>query len=430
MRQDKKKKVISVVAVIIIIMLVATMMLPVLYSNAESIDSQYSELQKKQKELEQQQADLEEKIKSNESDQIAIKKQLENISQNMDTIKQQIDFINNKIEDCNAKISQKNKEIALTQKRITDNTELYKKRICTLYEAGSVSRVQVLLSSKSITDFLTRYEIIRMISDHDNNLIKQLINDKKTVENDKKTIESQKKELVAQQATLKAKESTYEAQETKSKRLFSQLKDKNAQLKAQNDAIDAAEKAANEKLSQLIRQKQEEARRKAAERRNSSGKSSGKGGSSGSSSNSSPDKYVGGDWLWPIQDCPGQYISSPFGPREGHTYPHTGIDIAAGGIAGHPILAANNGTVIIVDHLHRIYGNYVVIDHGGGISTLYGHCRSLSCSVGQKVTRGQVIAYVGNTGNVTNLGGGGYHLHFQIEINGTPVNPLNYVKRP
>lgn len=387
------------------------MMLPVLYSNAESIDSQYSELQKKQKELEQQQADLEEKIKSNESDQIAIKKQLENISQNMDTIKQQIDFINNKIEDCNAKISQKNKEIALTQKRITDNTELYKKRICTLYEAGSVSRVQVLLSSKSITDFLTRYEIIRMISDHDNNLIKQLINDKKTVENDKKTIESQKKELVAQQATLKAKESTYEAQETKSKRLFSQLKDKNAQLKAQNDAIDAAEEEANEKINQIIRQKQEEARKKAE-------------------SNKGASNYVGG-WLWPIQNCPGQWISSGFGvKRQCSKYPHSGIDITNGGIAGHPILAANSGTVIIAGYDPIYYGNYVVIDHGGGISTLYGHCSRLACSGGNKVTRGQVIGYVGNTGRVFSEGGGGYHLHFQIEINGTPVNPLNYVKRP
>jgi murein DD-endopeptidase MepM/ murein hydrolase activator NlpD len=416
MRSCRKKKVIAVVSVIIVIMIVAGILAPVIMANAQtaesSLDSQYAQLQKQQKELEQQQKDLKSKIKGNKSDQAAVEKQIDNIAANMSAIKQQIDILGNQISECGKKIETKNAGITATQKRIDENTELYKQRMCSLYEAGNVSRLQVLLSSKSITEFLTRYEIIKMIEEHDNNLITRLKADKQSIESEKKSLESQKEDLLAKQTKLDEQKSTYEAQDAESKALYKQLKNSSSKLEKESEAIDAAEEAANAKLEKIIKQKAEEAR-KAAEA----------GGGSYD--------FVGGTWLWPIQSMSGQYISSYFGPRSGHTYPHTGIDIAAGGISGHQILAANSGDVIIAGYdSSGIYGNYVVIDHGGGMTSLYGHCSGLNCSVGDEVSRGDVIAYVGNTGKVTSLGGGGYHLHFQIMKDGTPVNPLNYVKMP
>lgn len=416
MRPQTKKKIIAVVSIVIVVMLIFSMFAPILMSGAQSadssLDSQYSQLQKKQKELEQQESQVKKQIKANKSDQAVVKQQISNISANMNVIKQQIDILGNQIRDCNKNIEKENAQIADTQKRIDSNTQLYKQRICALYEVGDVSRIQLLLASKNISEFLTRYEVIKMIQQHDNNLIAQLKADKQSLEKEKKTLENQKAQLLAKQSTLDEQKSAYEAKQSEAKSLYSKLKDSASEFAKAQDEIDAAEQKASEQISAIIKKKQEEARKAAA--------------ASGGSY-----KYVGGNWLWPIQNMSGQYISSGFGPRAGHKYPHSGIDIAAGGIAGHEILAANSGTVIIAGYdSSGIYGNYVVIDHGGGLTSLYGHCSSVACSVGSKVSRGDVIAYVGNTGNVTNLGGGGYHLHFQIMKNGTAVNPLNYVSRP
>lgn len=414
MRPQTRKKIIAAVSIIIVVMFIIALFAPMMSSadTSGSLDEQYSQLQKKQDELEQQEKEIEKKIKANAADQKAIKEQINNINANMKVIKQQIDILGNQINDCNDKIEEQNRKIAETQKRIDTNTEIYKQRICALYEVGDVSRLQLLLSSKDISEFLNRYEIINMIEEHDTKLIEQLKSDKQTLENEKKALEDQKAQLVLKQNALNVEKNTYEAQQKKAKALYAKLKDRAAELARQQEEIEEEELKASERIAEIIRKKEEEARRKAE-------------------ANGGSYKFVGGEWLWPIQNMPGQYISSGFGPRAGHKTPHTGIDIAAGGIKGHPILAANSGTVMIAGYdSSGIYGNYVVIDHGGGMTSLYGHCSRVACSVGQKVNRGDVIAYVGNTGRVTNLGGGGYHLHFQIMQNGTPVNPLNYVRKP
>ena len=139
--------------------------------------------------------------------------------------------------------------------------------------------------------------------------------------------------------------------------------------------------------------------------------------------------YEGGIMLWPVS---GYYtVTSQYGWRFGGSDFHTGIDIArtnaAGqGIYGKPILAANDGTVAFAQKTYvagRGYGIYCIIDHGGGISTLYGHQSGLKVTTGQTVKRGDVIGYVGSTGWST-----GPHLHFEVRVNGKHVNPWTYLK--
>ena len=154
----------------------------------------------------------------------------------------------------------------------------------------------------------------------------------------------------------------------------------------------------------------EQARQQAAAQQNNSSSSS------GSSSNVIADT---GDlsFRWPL---PGySYISSPFGSRWGGW--HTGIDISGGGVYGASIVAAESGTVIMAQW-YSTYGNCVIVDHGGGYSTLYAHMSSIGCNVGDYVTKGQTVGYVGSTGNST-----GPHLHFEVRVNGTAQNPQNYV---
>ena len=118
-------------------------------------------------------------------------------------------------------------------------------------------------------------------------------------------------------------------------------------------------------------------------------------------------------FIWPLNGA----ITSPYGPRWGRM--HTGIDID--GVTGDPIVASKSGRVIVASY-YGGYGNAVVIDHGGGVATLYGHQSRIGVSVGDEVSQGQVIGYVGCTGSCT-----GDHLHFEVRINGNPVDPMPYL---
>lgn len=137
-----------------------------------------------------------------------------------------------------------------------------------------------------------------------------------------------------------------------------------------------------------------------------------------SSSTSSASSYGSGSFIWPVPYT--HNITSEFGMRWGRL--HGGIDIAAGGVYGQPIVAADSGTVILAGNQGDGYGNYVIIDHGNGNKTLYGHMSSVAAYTGQQVAQGEVIGYVGSTGNST-----GPHLHFEIRVNDVQTDPLGYV---
>lgn len=137
-----------------------------------------------------------------------------------------------------------------------------------------------------------------------------------------------------------------------------------------------------------------------------------------SSSTSSSSSYGSGSFIWPVPYT--HNITSEFGMRWGRL--HGGIDIAAGGVYGQPIVAADSGTVILAGNQGDGYGNYVIIDHGNGYKTLYGHMSSVAAYTGQQVAQGEVIGYVGSTGNST-----GPHLHFEIRVNDVQTDPLGYV---
>ena len=137
-----------------------------------------------------------------------------------------------------------------------------------------------------------------------------------------------------------------------------------------------------------------------------------------SSSTSSSSSYGSGSFIWPVPYT--HNITSEFGMRWGRL--HGGIDIADGGVYGQPIVAADSGTVILAGNQGDGYGNYVIIDHGNGYKTLYGHMSSVAAYTGQQVSQGEVIGYVGSTGNST-----GPHLHFEIRVNDVQTDPLGYV---
>ncbi|MBQ7036908.1 MAG: peptidoglycan DD-metalloendopeptidase family protein [Clostridia bacterium] len=263
-----------------------------------------------------------------------------------------------------------------------------------MYERGSLSVLTVLFSADSFSDLLKRAELISQIAAYDDAVMermekaqaeiqakKQVLEEANTITKLNRDIQQNKKaELDAKKASLDSAMSALTA-------------DENA-YRAALDEADAAEEALRAEIQALTNPSL--------------------GGTT------TPPKYSGGKFCWPTPST--TYITSPFGTRyhpiQKRNKTHTGIDIGAG--HGASILAAEAGTVLRADW-NSGYGNYVVIDHGGGVQTLYGHCSALLVKSGQTVSRGQQIALVGSTGVST-----GPHLHFEVLINGSYTDPMAY----
>lgn len=321
----------------------------------------------------------------------------------------EIDQINDELSDLNSQISELEKQLEEEQAKYDAQYEAFKERMVAQYKMGSVSYLDVLLNSSSLSEFISRYYIIEKVADYDSKMLDQIEEQKTTIENSKKEVEEKKSEVSEKQAQVKVEEIYLSNKKSNKNKLVSQLNEEQKQLQ---EEIEENNEALTQKENEL----------KAFAKTNSSTTGTGY-------------VYTGGQLQWP---CPTYTrISSGFGYRGsaatggvGTSY-HRGIDIASG--QGNPIVAADEGTVIktYTGCTHNYgskcgcggtLGNYIMISHGGGLVTLYGHCTSVDVGVGDNVTRGQQIGTVGSTGNST-----GYHLHFAVIVNGSYVNPTSYL---
>ena len=307
------------------------------------------------------------------------------IEQSMDALVSQIEEGQAEIDSIQATINQKMEEIKAatasiqkTEKKIASTEDELNKRLRVMYKNGSVGFLDVLFGSNSISEFLSNVEMIQKIYKNDQDTITTLQRQQDELEQKRKTLKAEQEEL---------KEEKQKAQEKKDA-----LDSKKQELQAKLDELNAEA----DRISGLLKQLQE------------------------ANKNKQPAYTGNGQFGWPTDS---RYITSEFGgrihPITGIYTGHTGIDIGAS--YGSPVYAAESGTVILADW-YGGYGNAVIIDHGSGISTLYGHNSSLAVSAGQTVSRGQVIASCGSTGWST-----GPHVHFEVRINGEYVNPLSYL---
>ena len=282
-----------------------------------------------------------------------------------------------------------------------------KKRIKYMYENGNTHFIEILCDSKSIGEFLNNAEYINTISTYDRNMLVEFQDVVKEVEKQEENLQAEYKELNTMQDDIVKKQESLTAlineKSAEIASLDSELTQTNSKIKKLEEAAAAAQR------------KQQEAAAAAAAAA-SSGSSSGSGG--GSSYVPSNSVVVSGSGQF-TNPCPGASISSTFGYRDFDGAFHKGLDLAAA--EGTPTYAAAAGTVIIAGWSSSA-GNWVVIDHGNGLVTKYMHHSALAVSAGQTVAKGQQIGYVGNTGNSF-----GAHLHFQVEVNGSAVDPQGYL---
>lgn len=422
----------------------------------EDIDQQKSDNDKKIEDLDKEIEALEGKAAEEEEYQEALQKKIDLQNENISLVDQKLEDLNKKINDNQEKIDQLNKDIARKQEDIDKGMEEFKSRLRAMYISGNDSLASALVGATDFYDMLSKIELISQVSKHDSELIESLTTQLQQFKESQAQLDIEQTELDANVEDQKKNREEFNDALDELQELFSEsqtakemaaLDLASAQrskedIQADNEALAAEE----DKIYDVIaKQQAATAAQPAAEEEDEDDYddtsysndsyddgSNDDGGSSDDYSepaSSGSYSYSGGSLSWPV---PGSYnVSSEYGYRWGTN--HNGMDLAAG--AGSTITAAEGGTVIMVSNgcTHNYpkdgscgcgggYGNYVIIDHGNGISTLYGHCTSVFVSVGQSVSRGEAIASVGTTGYST-----GNHCHFEVREGGSPVNPRNYL---
>ncbi|MNI30873.1 Murein DD-endopeptidase MepM [compost metagenome] len=363
-------------------------------------------------------------------------------TQNLEYVLSQIEQVKGEMTTISGKITSTEESLNVTatelddaEERIASREKLLESRVRLMYTDGAVSYLDVLLSSTSFADFLDRADSLKMIVDQDQDLLEQHKLDKQTVVAKKLELEGQYAQAKELYTDLESKRSVLKEKEAEKQELIAyydeEIQESDEVTEEQNAKLVqlASERSALE--TQKDKLKAEEAARKAAAakaeaaRRAAAAAAKAKASVSSSSSSSSSAEYAGGDgpFLLPVGSA---RISSGYGKR---THPvtgevgkmHTGVDFAVP--QGTDIHAADAGTVLVAEWWSG-YGYCVIIDHGGGVWTLYGHIREggIKVSVGEKVSRGQVIAESGATGRVT-----GPHLHFEVRVDGKTVDPMPYL---
>lgn len=350
---------------------------------ADDLEDQLADLQRQ---AEEQQAIREEaaaKVESVSERLRIIQDDLKAATASYNEVKEQLDTVDGKIDE-NTQLLEK------TQADLKIKNHKLQKRVRDIYINGQISYVDVLFGAKDISDLMSRMDVLKRIIRHDYDLIMKVKEEKAVVESTRGQLEKDRAEAEKLVADARDKKELVEIKKAEQQELLDQaIYDRDTSERAYEELMAASEEVAN-----MIRRSQMASAY--------TGAPAGAGG-----------------MIWPL----GGPVTSEFGwrthPIFGTARYHSGLDI--GGDYGQPVYAAAGGTVIYAGWISG-YGNAVIIDHGGGITTLYGHNDSLNVSEGESVSQGQVIAQCGSTGNST-----GPHCHFEVRENGEPVSPYGYL---
>ena len=346
-------------------------------------DNNQQKLDQVKQQIEQEKAQLAQK----EQQKQLVTQQLQQADQSIVQTRDDLDNLNGQLTLLQTRITNDQQDLQTTQASLDDRTRIFDQRLRDIYIDGNVSYLDVLFNATNLNDFLTRFDLLQRIAEQDISLMQQITAMHNQIAQNEKDMEDQQAQTVVLRNQALAKQVALTASSQQKKQLMHQIQ---AQMGDLNTDLDEDEAYAQQ-LTQIIQ---------------------------GLTNKNAPPQGTG-HFIWPVKGP----ITSPFGPRinpytHQHSF-HTGIDI--GVPYGTPIHAADGGTVIFAGW-NVAYGNMTVIDHGGGFSTMYAHQSKQIVGVGDHVTQGQIIGYIGTTGWST-----GPHLHFEIRMNGTPVNPMKYL---
>lgn len=370
---------------------------------------------KTQKTLEQQLEQVEQELQEKEKELSKIEQELTEKQTLLSKVTNELNLAEEELEKAKDDLEHARQELEKAIQDTKDHEDLMADRLRAMYMNKNTSYLELLFESKSLNDFFAKVDMIKKMVTYDNQVYEELqscrdqIEDKKddceekasNIEQKRNDIRLKKIELEDQTQKIngvkvrvsRQKESIKVSQEEKN-RLKKELEKEEARLARELDELERLSKEIEKKIKELTA--------------------------------NSKLVYLGGVMAWPVP-----YTTRVTSEYKLRLHPihkvykwHTGIDIAAQGIAGQPAVAAADGVVIVAEHQDRSgYGKYVIIDHGSGIATLYAHASSVLVTAGQKVTKGTPVIRIGKSGTST-----GYHLHFEVRKNGQHTNPWPYLK--
>lgn len=403
-----------------------------------SLKNQIKSFQEEQEGNQQELKKKEAEKKALEQEMMQVEKEMQDIDHKTAQTTQNIREKGDQIETTTERIETTKEEIIVIENRIAERDGLLKDRVRSMYKnGGSVSYMEVILGARSFGDLINRINALGTIAQQDRHILEAHNNDKVMLEEAKLSLEAELTSLEGQLAELEGLKATLDKQRVEKDRLLGQLEQQEGELNDQlveleeaNAILAAQEKAVKQELAawqERQRQIEEERKRQealAAQR----AKEAAQGGTSQQPSRGNePVTSTEGNFLRPATGT----VTSPFGPRWGKF--HYGIDIGKNGRTGDvPIIAVEAGTVIR-SYYSSSYGNTVMVSHnvnGRVITTLYAHLQNRLVSDGQRVSKGQLLGYMGNTGRSF-----GAHLHFEVHegmwnySKSNAVDPLKYVPR-
>ena len=422
-------------AMLCVCMISIPMAIPTTVSAEDSI----SDLEQQLQQLEQENQKYQKILDDTKSD-IAEKEEYKSaLVSKVQVLDEKIAVTREKISSLNDDIKEKQDAYDKGLSEVEDQFDALANRLRILYMSGNATDLEIIFGAKDFSDLIDKMELVKSLANSDKELISEIQTKLDELSTKKKSLEADKKDLETQQASLKSDQDEFNKLISDNDEILKNLYASNSEAQnslesaaLQSDEIEAkisqyyaAQKAAAEHAAQVSQSS-------SSSSGSSSSSSSSGSSSSGSSSSGSSSVIVpsGSGFAWPT---PGFVSLSSEWFEDREVYNHGGIDIAGAGIMGTPVVAAADGTVGATNSscTHNWgksyscgcgggYGNYVMISHAGGKMTVYGHLTSLTVSSGQSVSRGQVIGYVGSTGNST-----GPHLHYECRLNGVRYNPMS-----
>lgn len=364
-----------------------------IYSFAENTisNNDITELQKQQKELQNQIQDYGEQLTGVQGELTENLEQIQKLDEKITDTEKEIEEFNKKIEKLTKNIKNLDERLKVATDKYNKQKKLLETRLVAMYESGESEYLDVLVSSTSMSDFVSSYFLISEIASYDTQLLNEVDEKKQIIEMANERLSENLEQLSIIKKNKETNSKILQNTKTLRENYISKLSDKEKDIQTKIDEY-------NTQFSQVNREILEIAL------------------SSGMYTD-----YIGGVMAWPV---PGHtLITSPYSmrvhPITGVYKLHTGVDISAP--IGADFIATADGVVTKANY-NGAYGNMVMIDHGGGISTLYAHGSEILVQVGQVVKRGEPVLKVGSTGYST-----GPHAHFEVRINGVPTNPMDYI---
>ena len=399
MKKRSFRKLGGLVAMLLAVVLLAADMAPL--ASAKVTQADINKLKNESAALDKKQTEIEKKLKELANDKKQVLNRRALLDEKIANTQSQISNVEGQIANYNQLIAENEAALAEAEEKEEAQYELFCRRVRTMEEQGTVSYWEVLFGATSFDDMLSRLTDVQEIMEADQRVIDQLKVLQVEISETKAGLEENKAATEAAKAELEAKKAELDQQRSEATALVQEIKSNEADYKDAKAELDREEERIQ---AEIVRLSKELAAQEAA---------------AGQSTQTNP-----GGYIWPVDS---RYITSTVGGRAspggvGSTN-HKGTDIGRVGYTS-PIYAAKAGTVIVSTY-SKSYGNYVVVSHGSGNTTLYAHMSSRKAEVGQKVKQGQVIGITGSTGNST-----GPHLHFEITENGERINPLSHGKKP